>query len=464
MTFKHETRLFLLALGAGALPAAVACGLLLGVPGLQHGQLPPTRPYLLAVAMVVSCLGAALAARALVVASLRRIAGVLSALREEDFSVRLPPARPDDAFGEVARELNLLGEMLREQRLGVIEASALLRKVVSEIDLAVLAFDADARLRLSNPAAERLLGKPAPQILGLRAVDLGLEACLEGSVPRTLATGFPGGAGPFELRRTTFRERGLPNVLVVLTDLRRALREEERQAWQSLVRVLGHEINNSLAPIQSLAQNLQELLARRVTSPGGGAEGAAAPSLAPPLAAQDPEEINEDLAAGLAIIERRSAALARFLAGYAKLARLPPPTFAPVDVTAWVQRTVALEPRAAIQVVTGPNVRVAGDADQLDQLLINLLRNAVDAAGETGGQVTISWQASATSVDLRVTDEGPGLCTTSNLFVPFFTTKPEGSGIGLVLSRQIAEAHGGSLTLGNRPTAPGAEAHLRLPR
>jgi signal transduction histidine kinase len=229
--------------------------------------------------------------------------------------------------------------------------------------------------------------------------------------------------------------------LLVLTDLSRALREEERQAWQRLLRVLGHELNNSLAPIRSIAGSLESLVGRD------------------PL----PEDWQEDVKGGLAVINSRAEALTRFMESYSRLARLPQPKIQPVDLAACIRRVLSLETRIAVEAAPGPVVTIQADGDQLEQLLINLLRNAVDAALETGGGVHVRWTRNGSFVDIMVEDEGPGLPSTSNLFVPFFTTKPGGSGIGLVLSRQIAEAHGGSLTLHNRVSARGCEARLRLP-
>ena len=172
----------------------------------------------------------------------------------------------------------------------------------------------------------------------------------------------------------------------------------------------------------------------------------------------------DDVRSGLTVVARRSEALSRFLAAYARLAKLPPPTLAPVSVPALVQRVAALDRTTGVRVVPGPAAWVRGDADQLEQLLINLLKNAVEAAGETGGGVTIGWEEAPGEVELVVSDEGPGLLDSRNLFVPFYTTKPEGSGIGLVLCRQIAEAHRGTLTLRNAEGRRGCDARLRLPR
>ena len=376
---------------------------------------------------------------------LQTLANLLEALREGDFSLRARRGLDEDALGEVMREVNLLGRTLHQQRLKALEATALLQRVMVEIDLAVLTFDGEHRLRLVNRAGERLLGASENRLLGKTAEELLLAELLEGEPARTVRAAFPGGEGQWGLRRSTFREGGVPHQLVVLSDLSRTLREEERQAWQRLIRVLGHELNNSLAPIKSMAATLRN------------------------HATRTPRAVDweDDLAGGLRLIEDRSDALGRFIGAYSQLARLPRPKPAPLAVETWVRRVVALEPRCRAEVVEGPEVVLRADGDQLDQLLINLLRNAVDAALETGGGVRLGWAAAAVGaragVEVWIEDEGPGLPNTANLFVPFFTTKPGGTGIGLLLSRQIAEAHGGNLTLANREGGRGCRATLWLP-
>jgi nitrogen fixation/metabolism regulation signal transduction histidine kinase len=433
--FDHERRVLALALAAGAPAVALSVGLLL------LGDHPPRVVWTLGGLVVLVWLGFAFAARRRVVYPLQTLANLLEALREGDFSLRGRRARDQDALGEVLREVNLLSRTLHEQRLGALEATVLLRRVMAEIDVAIFAFDGAGRLRLVNRAGERLLAAPGERLLGKSAAELGMGDCLAGEAVRTLQGAFPGGEGQWGLRRSTFREGGAPLRLVVLTDLSRTLREEERQAWQRLIRVLGHELNNSLAPIKSMAGTLRSLAGREPRT----------------------ADWEDDLRRGLAVIEDRSDALGRFIGAYSRLARLPKPKLEPVAVGEWVRRAAALEPRVPVAVTGGPEVTLRADRDQLDQLLINLLHNAAEAALETGGGVRVGWRDGRQQLELWVEDEGPGLTNTANLFVPFFTTKPGGTGIGLVLCRQIAEAHGGTLGLENRPGARGCVARLRLP-
>lgn len=433
--FPFEQRIFLLAILAG-LP-----GSLVALTMLWRDSYTPKVQWTLTVLILSLWWGFAFALRERVVRHLQTLSNLLAALREGDYSIRARGARHDDALGEVTFEVNMLGETLREQRLGALEATELLRTVMSEINVAVFTFDAEGRLRLVNRAGERLLAQASERLLGRTAEETGLSEFLRGEEVRTLSKSFPGAAGRWGVRRSAFRGKGRLHQLLVIADLSRPLREEELQAWQRLVRVLGHELNNSLAPIKSIAGSLETLLARD----------------------PQPDDWREDMRRGLTVIGARSAALGRFTQAYARLARLPAPRFQTVDVESWVRRVVQLETRLTVALAPGPRVRVEADEDQLDQLLINVLRNAVDAALETGGGVRVSWARNGTHLHVVVEDEGPGLSNTGNLFVPFFTTKPEGSGIGLILSRQIAEAHGGTLTLQNRTAARGCEARLQLP-
>lgn len=435
---KFERRVTFLALAAG-LPAVVLSAFLLWFDNYS-GRVQWTVDLLL----VSIWLGVAFNLKQRIVRPLQTLSNILAAIREGDYSIRGRRAAPGDALGEVMLEVNDLGQTLREQRLGAMEATALLRTVMAEIDVAVFAFDGKERLRLVNRAGERLLAQPATRLLGRTSGELGLAACFNGGEdegPQTMQMVFPGGFGRWDVRRSTFREGGAQHRLLVLTDLSQTLREEERSAWQRLLRVLGHELNNSLAPIKSVAGSLADLIGRQPR----------------------PADWDDDMQRGLDVISSRADSLARFVESYSKLARLPQPRFEPLIIGSLVRRVASLETRLPVKVVAGPELLIKGDDVQLEQLLINLIRNAVDASMETGGGVGVGWTQDNGQVEVWVSDEGPGLSSTANLFVPFFTTKAKGSGIGLVLSRQIAEAHGGTLTLENRPGAPGCEALLRLP-
>jgi nitrogen fixation/metabolism regulation signal transduction histidine kinase len=394
--------------------------------------------------LIVGCwLGFAFAAHERVVRPLQTMSNLLMALREGDFSFRARGAKRRDPLGDVLSEINGLGEILQVQRRGALEATALLSAVIKEIDVAIFAFDAERILRLVNPAGQSLLGQPAERLLGRDADAIGLAECLEGESNRILGPSvLPRAYGRWSMRRTTFREDGRPHQLVVFGDLSRPLREEQLKAWQRLVRVLGHELNNSLAPIKSIAATLGSSIERRPRQP----------------------DWEQDMQSGLGVISARAESLERFLQGYTRLAKLPPPQAAPCDLPALLRRAVALEHRLAVEIPPGPAVELMVDGAQIEHAIINLVKNAVEASlDQKFAKVRISWRISAGTVEIWVEDNGAGIGETANLFVPFFTTKPEGSGIGLVLCQQIAENHGGSLALYNRDDRTGCIAIMRLP-
>lgn len=449
MTRGHGSRVLLVALAGGA-PAV-----LLSAFFVTRGEHDAKRVItVLLVALVPWLLGAAWL-RAEVLRPLHTAQNLLAALREGDFGLRArrasrwgaaPPRPPgglgaadDDAVQLLYAEIDAFADVLRDERLSSREATALLTRVMDEIDDAVLAFDERARLVLVNPAGERLLGAPRERTMGLPAGELDLGELLTGETPRRISRDVAGTRRRLLLRTHPFRQGGRPHVLVVLSDVGRVLRDEEREAQRSLVRVLGHEINNSLSPIRSLAQSLHTMVERS--------------------AEKDP-----DVLSGLDVIARRAEALSRFLSAYGTLARLPPPTPGEVDVGELVRRACRLSPGVSLE--DGPPCVLDGDADQLEQALINLVKNAVEASASAadGAPVRVTWATDGAAVEIRVVDEGPGIAAGQNLFVPFFSTKPGGSGIGLVLAREIVEAHGGTLSLANTRDGRGAVATVRLPR
>jgi nitrogen fixation/metabolism regulation signal transduction histidine kinase len=408
------------------------------------------------VAELLTCSLLALALHEHIIRPLQTLANVVGALREEDYSFRARNAVPNDALGELSLELNALADLLSRHRTGAMEATALLQRVVEEVDIPIFAFDPANTLRLVNSAGEKLLHRSSSQLLGQSAAQLGLEECFTRENESLVSLALGAGARWF-VRRSSFRQQGIPHTLVVLSDVSRALREEERRAWQRLIRVIGHELNNSLTPIKSIAGSLSARL--------------------------DDTDLQsaqrQDFARGLGIIETRAASLNRFLQAYRQLAQMPAPVLRECSVADLIRRAASLETRAEIAVASNSDVMLMADADQLEQMLINLLHNAADAVLESrsngdqtsaatvnspeGPQIRVRWARSASQLILTIEDSGPGLMNPGNTFVPFYTTKPEGSGIGLVLSRQIAEAHGGSLELSNRSGERGCVVSVSLP-
>lgn len=442
----------------------VALGLLLIVPGfLVSGILLWLTPWSLGSKLVlifselVICLLIVSSLHEHIIRPLQTLANVVGALREEDYSFRARLAVPDDALGELSLEVNTLADLLAKHRSGALEATTLLQRVVEEVDLPIFAFDPSQELRLVNTAGERLLQTSSAKLLGQTATEIGLNCCLTCENETLVPLRFNGDAR-WLVRRSSFRQNGIPHTLVILSDVSRALREEERRAWQRLIRVMGHELNNSLAPIKSIAGSLNGRL----------------------LATGLQTDEQRDFARGLEIIEARAASLNRFLQAYRQLAQMPPPVLQKVSLGPLVTRIAGLETRVSVKVVVGPDVVVMADPDQLEQMLINLLRNAAEAVLEpqsseervsrqkasapAENQVVCGWKLTEREVVLSIQDAGPGILNHSNTFVPFYTTKPGGSGIGLVLSRQIAEGHGGSLELSNRDHQQGCVVLVRLPR
>jgi two-component system, NtrC family, nitrogen regulation sensor histidine kinase NtrY len=448
--FEHRITRFSFLL---TLPGLLVTGILIWLqPWSMEAKL------LLLGAELLACLLIGTLLHDLIVRPLQTLANVVGALREEDYSFRARLAVPSDALGELSLEVNALADLLAQHRTGALEATALLQRVVEEVDIPIFAFDPAATLRLVNPAGERLLQQPSAQLLGKTASELALQDSLTCENETLVPLGF-GTYARWFVRRSSFRQEGLPHTLVVLSDVSRPLREEERRAWQRLIRVMGHELNNSLAPIKSIAGSLATRL---------------------PATNLDPEQ-RQDFERGLSIIESRAASLNRFLQAYRQLAQMPPPVLQQCSMSTLAKRVAAVETRVNVTVIAGPDVTLMADADQLEQMLINLLRNAADAvlepsnsgersngsshlARQSGPQILLTWRLADQDVVITIEDNGPGLMNPSNVFVPFYTTKSGGSGIGLVLSRQISEAHGGSLELANRLGKRGCVVRIVLPR
>jgi nitrogen fixation/metabolism regulation signal transduction histidine kinase len=434
LNIAFQNRLALIALGSGLPATAIAVWF-----AWTYAPTPELRVIFVAL-LLGFWIGCALAVRRRLIFPLQTLANLIEAVRCGDYTLRGRRERPGDTLGEVVREINMLGSTLQRQRLESLEASALVQTVLEELDSAVLTFDSSSRLKLLNRAAADMLSRSSGSLLGRTAREIGVDELLTREGPSVVSLSLTGRTGRFEVRTRQFRENGEPHTLLILSDLSRALRDEERRAWQRLIRVIGHEINNSLTPIKSLAGTLRDMLAKQ------------------------PEHADrQDVLDGLSLIGDRAASLTKFVATYSQLARVPAPTMAPVSLNALLHRLVALDAFAGVRVEAPFETVVPADAGQLEQALINLIKNAVEAAegGAAGVDIAVSRARDAALIDIR--DTGPGIANPDNLFVPFFTTKPGGSGIGLALSRQIVEAHGGTLTLQNRTDRTGTIAKVMLP-
>lgn len=371
---------------------------------------------------------------------LQTLSNVIASLREGDYSFRARGAGAPDAVGELAAEVNLLADLLQKQRVHSLEATALLARILEVMHAPLYAFDRSHTLRLVNQAGAQLLGRTEARCIGYSAADLGLDLLLDSS-DQTIHS-FGTRSTRWLLRKSTFRQDGAPHTLLLLADVSVPLQEEEQAAWKRLIRVLGHELSNSLAPIKSIAGSLL----MRVDSTGLD------------------EDVARDFRRGLGVVESRADALHRFVQSYRTLAQLPPPNLRTVNLGPLLDRVVLLEQRLKAQLDPGPSVSVHVDPDQLEQMFINLLANAVDATLSNNAQnVRVGWRVMEGDVLVTIEDTGMGIANADNLFVPFYTTKPKGSGVGLALAQQIARAHGGEIRLVNREEGDGARATVRLP-
>jgi nitrogen fixation/metabolism regulation signal transduction histidine kinase len=371
---------------------------------------------------------------------LQTLSNVVSSLREGDYSFRARGASSPDALGELAAEINLLADLLQKQRVRSLEATALLARILEVMHAPLFAFDRENRLRLVNSSGLKLLNRPNARCLDHSAAELRLDELL--SAPDESIRSYGAGSARWLLRKAGFRQDGVPHTLLVLADVRVPLQEEEQAAWKRLIRVLGHELSNSLAPIKSIAGSL----------------------LARVESLQADHATSNDFRRGLSVVESRADALHRFVQSYRQLAQLPPPRERPVALGPLMERVVLLEQRITVRIDAGPSVTLDADSDQIEQMLINLLANAVDASLANGSRpVRASWELTGEGVQIVIEDHGLGIANPENLFVPFYTTKSTGSGIGLALAQQIARAHGGEVSLVNREEGDGARAIVRLP-
>jgi two-component system nitrogen regulation sensor histidine kinase NtrY len=421
--------------------------LCLTLPGLAfaailfyQAKLTAAPVILLVVCLLLYLLLLAAALIESIIRPLQTLSNVVASLREGDYSFRARGAGSADALGELAAEVNALADLLQRQRVRSLEATALLARMLEVMHAPLFAFDRESQLQLVNNAGVQLLGRPHARCFGHSARELGLENLLAAN-DQTIHS-FGSQPNRWLLRKAAFRQDGLPHTLLLLADVSRPLQEEEQAAWKRLIRVLGHELSNSLAPIKSIAGSLLARVDRMESDDG----------------------TVRDFRRGLGVVESRADSLHRFVQSYRLLAQLPPPNFKSVQLGQLLERVVLLEQRLAVQFDPGPPVAINADPDQLEQMFINLLANAVDASLANGSQtVRAGWRLVDSTILVTIEDRGAGIANTENLFVPFYTTKPSGSGVGLALAQQIARAHGGEIRLLNREDGDGARATIHLP-
>ncbi|WP_271009712.1 sensor histidine kinase [Paucibacter sp. B51] len=433
------------ALLGGAPAWALACLLVWQQPWLIY-------PKLLCIALCsLGWLGTAAWLHARAEHQRRLLGHVIEAMANGDYSQRLRlqggSAEPD----ALATQLNALVDSLHQQRLQSLAAERLAENVLQTLDVAVFAFDAQERLQLANPSALGLLRRAREHALGRSAAELGLDELLRADPEALREQVFPGAAGLWRLRQHRYEVEGQARRLLFVSDLKQVLRSEELQAWQRLLRVLSHEVNNSLAPIASLSDTLR----RRLDALGPGA-------ILPP------DDWRAEQAEALGLIEERARHLADFVRRHAQLARPLEPRMQRFDLLALLRRLPALLPQAQLTlefdgISPDAGLDFYGDPGLLEQLFINLLKNGIEAGGAPL-LLRLKLRLQAEPLQISLLDRGCGLANPANLFVPYYTTKPQGSGIGLVLARQIAECHQGSLQLLPRSDGPGCQALLRFAR
>lgn len=451
---RFEVRLAALLL-ALAFPALILAAVALY---LWHASVLIWVCVLLVLILLLAWLGSAVFQH--IVRPLQTLSNVVAALRENEYSFRAREIGQGDALGDLAAQINELAGDLRVRRHRESETFALLERVVESMELPVFAFNAAAELQLTNPAARKMLQLPANSMLHRSASSLGLTEILHCADNSVVTLIMHGREGRWMVRRSKFYQDGMPHTLLLLSDVSGVLREQERQAWQRLIRVLAHEVNNSLTPIKSIAGSLRSRMMRNYAAPPT--------NLMSRVDTPKPEVNPVDMEHGLAIIEERAESLNRFLQAYSQLAKLPPPVKSVSAAAPLLERICHLETRAKVVLEVAEDVEIYADAAQLEQALINLVRNAVDAAmqaheDKTAVQVVVVCRRQSDSVVILVEDNGTGLANPANLFVPLYTTKPGGMGVGLILALQIIEAHGGTLTVANRNDGPGCRAEIHLP-
>ena len=430
-----EDRLVRLALFTGLLPTLCCCVLLFFVDMSVYPKI------LLVFTLLVCILFCAFSIRQQVIFQLRTSTNLVEAMTSNDYTMRANNKGLDGALSDFNQLLNTLAETLAEQSLITREKQILLAKVTDQIDVAIVAVNNNQAISLMNPAAEKLFKCRFDEMQGSPIKQLGLQNILCKDYNKVAEFEIKQHKKKVLIRTDAYFEKGIKHTLIFITDIQNLLREEERQAWQKLLRVLSHEINNSIAPIASIGETLEKMVEKQYSG----------------------TELDNDLKEGLGVITERAQSLNIFIQRYQKLAKLPLPTKTLFNIEPLVQSVTLLFPDANIELDSKALV-VYADKDQLQQVLVNLLKNACESMYDNPKEkINVYWRKDNQYFEIEILDHGTGIKNMDNLFVPFYTTKPQGTGIGLSLSRQILVNHGGDLILKNRPEHAGVQATLLIP-
>jgi nitrogen fixation/metabolism regulation signal transduction histidine kinase len=407
---------------------------------------PITQPLKIALSAgaVFWIIGIALSIRHTFVHQMRTLNTLIEAIRSEDYSLRGTIARETGDLAELFQQINSLTDELQQSRQDSKELRGLLERIITQFNVAVVAYDGSERIVLANHLTEKLLQVESSVMIGKPIKYYQLDRILPAQNSHLLEYAFPGARGRWQVSRQTYIHDGKQGNLLFITDLEQVLSEQEIKAWQRLIRVVAHEVNNSLTPIMSLCQTLSSILGKQV--------------------AKSDVPYQDDLQEGLGVINERARNLKNFISDYARIAHLPDAQKKRFDLLALIARILTIYKEDHIELVTEQTaVPVFGDQTQIEQVLINLIKNAIEANADKTKTVVIQVGCSATTCRIDISDQGSGISNQANLFVPFYTTKPQGAGIGLALARRIVAAHNGDLQLQNRDDASGAVATLTLP-
>lgn len=377
----------------------------------------------------------------------RNVYNLIDAVAQGDYSFRGLTHTGDSALNDVIKILNSLASNIQQQRYKSEENFLLVKKIVDHIDVAIIAFSHDASIQLLNPAATRLLNINANDLF--TKVPDRLRIILDIEPGETHVVSFQ--LGRFRIHKEQFVLDGMVHNIAFVTNLSRILRREERKAWKNLLRVISHEVNNSVAPLSSYSSVLIKQVEAREIDP----------------------RLQEELVEGLTVIKNRARSMADFVARYKDISKLPEPVLQAVNIEDIVRRVAQLFPAGKVQ-FEGYSTIFHADPNLLEQALINVVKNGIEATEAhkvvtepIGSRVEcgawISWTSKPSGFEIHISDAGGGIQSIENLFTPFFTTKKSGTGIGLIISRQIIESHNGQLALTNRQDSQGCLAVISLP-